>query len=104
MLFLHGGGWMYGDLVSHDPVCRFLAERSGVQILAVDYRLAPEDKFPAAVEDAQAAYRWLVEHADDVDADPTHGWPSAATPPGAHSRPRPRSGRPSRACRWPSSC
>lgn len=71
MLFLHGGGWMYGDLESHDPVCRFLAERSGVQLLAVDYRLAPEDKFPAAVEDANAAYRWLVEHADEVNADPS---------------------------------
>jgi acetyl esterase len=70
MLFLHGGGWMYGDLESHDPACRFLAERSGVQLLAVDYRLAPEHKFPAAVEDCQAAYRWLVEHADEVNADP----------------------------------
>src|SRR3954447_9336420 len=71
MLFLHGGGWMYGDLESHDPACRFLAEHSGVQILAIDYRLAPEHKFPAAVEDCQAAYRWLVDHADQVNADPT---------------------------------
>ncbi len=70
MLFLHGGGWMYGDLESHDPACRFLAERSGVQLLAVDYRLAPEHKFPAAVEDCQAAFRWLVEHAEEVNADP----------------------------------
>ena len=70
MLFIHGGGWMYGDLESHDPVCRFLAETSGVQVLAIDYRLAPEHKFPAAVEDCQAAYRWLVEHADEVNADP----------------------------------
>jgi acetyl esterase len=71
MLFIHGGGWMYGDLESHDPACRFLAERSGVQILSIDYRLAPEHKFPAAVEDCQAAYRWLVDHADEVNADPT---------------------------------
>ncbi len=70
MLYLHGGGWMYGDLESHDPVCRFLAERSGVQLLAIDYRLAPEHPFPAAVEDCRAAYRWLVDHADDLDADP----------------------------------
>ena len=70
MLFIHGGGWMYGDLESHDPTCRFLAEQSGVQILAIDYRLAPEHKFPAAVEDCQAAYRWLVDHADEVNADP----------------------------------
>ncbi len=70
MLYIHGGGWMYGDLESHDPACRFLAESSGVQLLAIDYRLAPEHKFPAAVEDCQAAYRWLVDHADDVNADP----------------------------------
>ncbi len=71
MLFIHGGGWMYGDLESHDPACRFLAEQSGVQLLAIDYRLAPEHRFPAAVEDCQAAFRWLVEHADEVNADPS---------------------------------
>ncbi len=70
MLFIHGGGWIYGDLESHDPVCRFLAEESGVQVLSVDYRLAPEHRFPAAVEDCNAAYRWLVQHADEVNADP----------------------------------
>ncbi len=70
LLYLHGGGWMYGDLESHDPVCRFLAERSGVQVLAIEYRLAPEHPFPAAVEDCRAAYAWLVDHADDLDADP----------------------------------
>ncbi len=71
MLFIHGGGWMYGDLEGLDPTCRFLAEESGVQLLSVEYRLAPEHPFPAAVEDCRAAYRWLVEHADEVDADPT---------------------------------
>jgi acetyl esterase len=71
MMFIHGGGWMYGDLESHDPTCRFLAEQSGVQILAIDYRLAPEHRFPAAVEDCQAAYRWLVDHAAEINADPT---------------------------------
>ncbi len=70
MLFLHGGGWMYGDLESHDAPCRFLAEKSGVQLLAIDYRLSPEHKFPAAVEDCRAAYKWLVEHAQEVNADP----------------------------------
>jgi acetyl esterase len=70
MLFLHGGGMMEGDLESHDAVCRFLAERSGVQLLAVDYRLAPEHPFPAAVEDGAASYRWLVEHAAELRADP----------------------------------
>jgi acetyl esterase len=71
MLFLHGGGWMYGDLESHDAACRFLAERSGVQLLAIEYRLSPEHRFPAAVEDCRAAYRWLVEHAPEVNADVT---------------------------------
>ena len=71
MLFIHGGGWMYGDLESHDPTCRFIAEESGVQLLAIDYRLAPEHRFPAAVEDCKAAYRWLVEHADEINADVT---------------------------------
>ncbi len=70
LLFFHGGGWMYGDLASHDAACRFLAESSGVQILAIDYRLSPEHRFPAAVEDCRAAYRWLVDHLDDVNADP----------------------------------
>lgn len=70
LLFFHGGGFMYGDLDSHDAVCRFVAERSGVRVLAVDYRLAPEHPFPAAYDDALAAYRWLVDHAAEVGADP----------------------------------
>jgi acetyl esterase len=71
LLFLHGGGWIYGDLDSHDAACRFLAEQSGVQVLSVEYRLAPEHPFPAAVEDCQAAYKWLVDHVEEVNADPT---------------------------------
>ena len=70
LLFFHGGGFMYGDLDSHDAPCRFLAERSGVRVLAVDYRLAPEHPFPAAYDDALAAHRWLVDHAAEVGADP----------------------------------
>ena len=70
MLFLHGGGFMYGGIESHDAACRVLAERSGVQLLSVDYRLAPEHPFPAAPEDAVAAYRWLVGHTGAVNADP----------------------------------
>jgi acetyl esterase len=70
LVFFHGGGWMYGDLDSHDPTCRFLAERAGVRVLAVDYRLAPEHPFPAAYDDCAAAYRWVVEHADSLGADP----------------------------------
>jgi len=70
LLFLHGGGYMFGDLDSHDAACRFLAERSGVRVLAVDYRLAPEHPLPAAYDDAVAAHRWLVDHAAEVGADP----------------------------------
>ena len=70
LVFFHGGGFMYGDLDSHDAPCRFLAQRSGVRVLAVDYRLGPESRFPAAHDDADAAYRWVLEHADDLGADP----------------------------------
>ena len=70
LVFFHGGGWIYGDLDTHDPVCRFLAERAGVRVLAVDYRLAPEHPFPAAYDDCAAAYRWVVEHAESLGADP----------------------------------
>ncbi len=70
LVFFHGGGWVYGDLDSHDPACRFLAERSGVRVLSVEYRLAPEHPFPAAYDDAVSAYRWVVEHAASLGADP----------------------------------
>ena len=104
MLFIHGGGWMYGDLESHDAACRFLAEKSGVQVLAIDYRLAPEHKFPAAVEDCQAAYRWLVDHADDVNADPARLAVGGDSAGGALSLSTAVVGCARRACRWPSSC
>jgi acetyl esterase/lipase len=71
LVFFHGGGWVYGDLDSHDPTCRFLAERSGVRVLSVEYRLAPEHPFPAAYDDAVAAYRWVAHHAADLAGDPT---------------------------------
>jgi len=70
LVFFHGGGFMYGDLDSHDAPCRFLAERAGVRVLAVDYRLAPEHPFPAAFDDALAAYRWAVENALTLGVDP----------------------------------
>jgi acetyl esterase len=70
LVFLHGGGMIYGDLESHDAVCRFLAERADVRVLALDYRLAPEHPFPAAVDDVWRAYQWVAEHADDLGADP----------------------------------
>ncbi|MCX7169545.1 MAG: alpha/beta hydrolase fold domain-containing protein, partial [Proteobacteria bacterium] len=59
LVYYHGGGWTIGDLESHDVLCRDLALQSGCVVIAVDYRLAPEHRFPAAVEDALAAYRWI---------------------------------------------
>lgn len=70
LVFFHGGGFMYGDLDSHDAPCRFLAERAGVRVLAIDYRLGPEDPFPAAYDDALTAYQWVVDHAESLGADP----------------------------------
>ncbi|MBU1802752.1 MAG: alpha/beta hydrolase, partial [Actinobacteria bacterium] len=70
LVFFHGGGFMYGGLDSHDATCRLLAEQAGVRVLAVDYRLAPEHAFPAAHDDALAAYRWVVQHAASLGADP----------------------------------
>lgn len=70
LVYLHGGGFMHGDLESHDAACRFLAEGSGVRVLAIDYRLGPEHRFPAAYDDALAAYAWTVEHAAELGGDP----------------------------------
>src|SRR4051794_9290165 len=70
LVYFHGGGWVYGDLDSHDPTCRFLAERSGVRVLSVEYGLAPEHPFPAAYDDAVTAYRWVISHAADLGGDP----------------------------------
>src|SRR4051794_10824137 len=70
LLFIHGGGHGLGDLDSHDAACRHLAEHSEVQVLALDYRLAPEHPFPAAVDDCFAAYEWTVKNADGLNADP----------------------------------
>jgi acetyl esterase len=59
IVYFHGGGWVTGDLDSHDASCRMLAAASGCLVVAVDYRLGPEDKFPAAVDDSLAAYAWV---------------------------------------------
>jgi acetyl esterase len=67
--YFHGGGWVQGDLETHHGLCARLARHAGVLVVAVDYRLAPEHKFPAAVEDCLAAYRWLRARGRDLGAD-----------------------------------
>jgi acetyl esterase len=71
LVYVHGGAWIYGDLDSHDAVCRFLAEEAQVRVIAVDYRLAPEAPFPAAFDDVSAAWQWITEHAKGIGIDPT---------------------------------
>lgn len=68
--YYHGGGWVAGDIESHESVCRALANAAGALVVAVDYRLAPENPFPAAAEDAYAAAAWLGERAGEIGGDP----------------------------------
>lgn len=70
LVFYHGGGFVFGDLETHDTACRLICRDAGVHVLAVDYRLAPEHKAPAAVDDAYAAYIWARQHAAELGADP----------------------------------
>jgi acetyl esterase len=70
LVYFHGGGWVIGDLDTHDSPCRMLAKHAGVHVLSVDYRMGPEDRFPAPVEDARAALRWAFAHAAELGADP----------------------------------
>lgn len=69
LLYLHGGGFTIGDLETHDSLCRQLSARSGAAVLALDYRLAPEHRFPAAVDDAWAGLAWLHDHAATLGLD-----------------------------------
>ena len=71
IVFYHGGGWVIGSLTSHDPECRALANAAGTVVMAVDYRLAPEHKFPAGVEDCLAACRWAAANGAEIGADPS---------------------------------
>jgi acetyl esterase len=70
LVYYHGGGFTYGDLETHDGVCRILCRHAGAHVLAIDYRLAPEHPFPAAVEDARAALTWACANASALGADP----------------------------------
>ena len=70
VVFFHGGGFVMGSLDSHDIVCRRLAEAARVRVLSVDYRLAPENKFPAAHDDALAAWKWVMARGEILGMDP----------------------------------
>ncbi|GER92161.1 putative lipase LipH [Dictyobacter vulcani] len=71
VLYFHGGGWVIGDLDSEDDICRSLTNHVGCVVVSVDYRLAPEHKFPAAPEDCYAALQWVATHTDEIHGDPT---------------------------------
>ncbi len=70
LVYFHSGGWVFGSIEGHDPVCRALANRATCLVASVDYRLAPEHPFPAAPEDCYAATLWVAEHAGEINADP----------------------------------
>src|ERR1700759_4091003 len=69
LVFFHGGGWVIGDLDTHDVVCRKLAHEAETIVISVDYRLAPEHKFPAAAEDAITATKWVAANAKSLGID-----------------------------------
>ncbi len=71
LMFIHGGGFVICDLDSHDAACRSLTNQAGCVTVSIDYRLAPEHKFPAAVEDSYAAALWVSEHAKEINGDPS---------------------------------
>ncbi len=82
VVYYHGGGWVLGDEQSDDPFCRDLCVRSDAVVVSVDYRHAPEDRFPAAVDDALAALRWVAANAASLGGDPDRlavaGWSAGA--------------------------
>ncbi|AVH60309.1 MULTISPECIES: alpha/beta hydrolase [Streptomyces] len=70
VVFFHGGGWVIGGLDTYDPIARALCRDAGAAVVSVDYRLAPEARFPAAVDDAYAALCWAAEHIGELGGDP----------------------------------
>lgn len=70
LVFLHGGGWVFGDLDTHDAMCRAFAHEAGCLIVSVDYRLAPEHKFPAALDDCITVLDWVAANAAEIGGDP----------------------------------
>jgi acetyl esterase len=70
LVYLHGGGWVVGDLDTHDQPCRFLAREAGVRVLSIDYRRAPEHPFPTPLDDCVAATRFAIQEAHRFAADP----------------------------------
>src|SRR5688572_30248170 len=71
LVYFHGGGWVIGDLDTHDTLCRQLTAEAGISVVNVDYRLAPEHKFPAAADDAWTATKWVAAHAAEIGVDGT---------------------------------
>ncbi|HWA29996.1 MAG TPA: alpha/beta hydrolase [Rhizomicrobium sp.] len=69
LVFFHGGGWVIGNIDTHDGLCRMIANGSGCRVISVEYRLSPEAKFPAAVDDAVAALEWVEKNAADIGVD-----------------------------------
>ncbi|MEJ2530505.1 MAG: alpha/beta hydrolase fold domain-containing protein, partial [Halioglobus sp.] len=65
IVYFHGGGWVIGDLDTHHPFCQTLSDRSGCTVISIDYRLAPEHPFPAALDDCLTATRWIAGHIGD---------------------------------------
>jgi acetyl esterase/lipase len=70
IVYFHGGTGVFGGIVTHDGLCRLLANASGCRVISIEYRLAPEHPFPAAIEDAMAATTWIVENAPALEIDP----------------------------------
>src|SRR3954465_9218226 len=90
LVYFHGGGWAEGSAATHEPSCRLLAHLAGVRVLSVDYRLAPEHPFPAAADDALAAYRDARARAAELGADPARLRAGGASPAGAPAARPPR--------------